>query len=132
MSEQLRIEPNPPKCETKDLQPWGFFGRHLRHIIPDGVEWNAPLAAGYWRGQVAKLAPGDRVDVSTHDYEIQYELSIIRVSDDPDDLKMFTRCFIRLGWSYRRLLRVGRSRGLCFSAPVSIFIRLLILRPGAR
>ena len=87
---------------------------------------------GLWRAQVGKLAPGDRIDVSTHDYEIQYELSIIRVSDDPEDLKMFTRVLYPTGLTLPPVVEGGKKSRFVLQRTGFDLYSVVDLRPGAR
>jgi hypothetical protein len=70
-----------PKCQRSGLRKIEEVSTHLRHVVPPGIDWRAPLATNYWRAMLPRVNPGDRIDVATPDFGICYQLLVREVID---------------------------------------------------
>jgi hypothetical protein len=59
--------------------------RHHRvvyaHVLPAEIDWRDALEPAYWSRVMFKLRPGDRIEVRSADWHLQFEILIFDVSE---------------------------------------------------
>jgi hypothetical protein len=73
---------------------------HWLYLLQADEDWRAALRPKFWVNSFGRLEAGDRIEVHSHDREIQVVLFVLECNAPADDLRLGVAAQFRRTWSF--------------------------------
>src|SRR5437660_427130 len=79
MSDENEVIPTRDLSRVKDT-----LHNHWRHVVPVDKPWTIALRREYWHTVGSKLRAGDKIDVTSADYRVQFTILVLGANINVD------------------------------------------------